>query len=164
MRVVHQKQIKYLLLFSFFFVFISGYDVVAKENSGKGKMQIRTDLIHGKDNDSESLSETELDRIFPELFDEEIQEKLAEVQVKQQNNLEHIQNEIFTNDFKTTTPLKVKDGLFHEAYESNLANESEEETKTSDIVSLILFYGSIGVFILIIGGVAYILGKKIESE
>jgi len=135
--------------------------MVAEESSGKGKMQIKTNLIHGEDDGSLRLYETELDRVFPELFHDETKTKFDTVQADKKSSIKAIQRQIFTNEFNGPSLYDVKDMLFTEDYTSSLSYEDEEEVESFDIVSTVLFYGSVAIFISIIVVVVFLLGRKL---
>ncbi|MEI3604076.1 type VII secretion protein EssA [Pseudogracilibacillus sp. SE30717A] len=164
MRVC-QKQISILLLFSLSIFFFMPTSIFAnEEGTGKGKMQIKTDRILKNPDEENEIMETELDKSFPDLFKEEVKEKIATKQLKDKEETEEIRSAIFFEEMKASTSLNdIKNELFTENYESSKAFAGEElDKETSNKVSSFVFYGSITAFLMIIGGGIVFLLRKWE--
>lgn len=162
---VRQKQIKYLLLFSFSIFFLIPHHIIGAEGiSGKGKLQIKTDRLLRDENQEQELRETELDKIFPDLFKEETKEKLDAKQEAMLLQEEELKASLFTMDMNNTSIYDIKSDLFSDSHEVNHETSSqemeEEATAEANLVSTIVFYSSVVLLIgVVIGMITFILRK-----
>jgi len=162
---VCQKQIKNLLLFSLLIFFLVPIQVLANEDGmGKGKMQMKTDRILQDPKNENNIVETELDKTFPELFEEETREKIETQQTELQAETTRLKNHIFEEKIPETTSLySIKNELFTDDYSSQrLGEEDQKHERSNNPISQVLFYGSLATFIAVIGGGVFMLLRNIE--
>lgn len=144
-----QKQINYLLLFSLVSILILPNFVFAHDGAGKGKLQIKTDRIFKQDDSEEDFELTEMDKVFPDLFTEEVKEHLDEQQSITQEETKELKEKIFYEDIPEKTALyDVKSELFTEEYTSTFVNKSKTKEEQDSGISNVVFYGT---FVAVIG-------------
>ncbi len=162
MRVC-RKQISILLLFSLSIFFFMPTSIFAKEEGqGKGKMHIKTERILKTPEEDSETSETELDKSFPDLFEEEVIGKIEAQQMKNREGTETVRRSIFLEEMPASTSLyDMKTELFTEEYETPKVFSGEEiDGETSNKVSSFVFYSSIAAFLMIIGtGIVLLLRR-----
>lgn len=155
---IQQKQINILLLFSLFILFcLPPLSFANKDETGKGKMKIKTDRIL---NDEGETVETELDKLFPDLFADETMDKVKLKQTEFENITNDLKQHIFHENLHESVFIdELKAQVFTEDYVARQAYK-EDEMDESESTSSLVFYGSILLFIGIIGaGVVMILRK-----
>ena len=158
------KQSNVLLLFSLSIFFIIPTVVTADEDGGgKGKLQIKTDrIIENNREEDADIVESELDKSFPELFQEETKEKIELQQKEMEKATNDLKRDVFHEEMSEMTTLyEVKNELFTENYTSPkvFATEDTDEPSTNTLSSII-YYGSFVGFIGLIGsGILMILRR-----
>lgn len=162
-----QKQTNYLLLFFLFLFFQLPITAVANEDDlGKGNMEIKTDRIMQGESTEEQNQETELDRVFPELFTSEVKEQLDEQQQLSQRQYAELKDSLFTTHVKETSIYDMKSELFVEA--SDISHEvSQEEidktnTSESGSISTIIFYTSVALFVGVLISIVLFIIRKLR--
>lgn len=155
-----QMQIKRLLLLSSFIVLLLPHPAEAEKEKEKGKLRIQNDRILKDVNEEQSQNITELDLLFPDLFAEETEEKLAAGQAKKEEEFAGVKEALFREEIKTE-PMKVqvRDALFPKEYEAPFSSQrTEEPEKEETTLSSVLFYGSMVTVLGIISvGVLFLL-------
>ena len=107
-----QKQINYLLLFSLFILLFQPLSIYANSETGKGKMKIKSDRIQ-KEQTDDYFGETELDKRFPNLFSDEINNKIYEKQRNDEYTLDTLKKSVLLEDVPEKTMLTtIKSALF----------------------------------------------------
>jgi type VII secretion protein EssA len=158
---IQQKQINHLLLLSFvLFILLPHPTFAADGGIGKGKLHIKTDRIILENNEQERFGETELDRVLPGLFTDEVQNQLHEQQTVDEHNATKLKEALFAEEIpEKTTLYDVKSTLFSDEYVSSFSHTKvppEVEQPTS--IATILFYGGLVIGIgIIFGGVVVLL-------
>lgn len=138
------------------------YQALASDDkSGEGKMQIKTNRIL---EENEETFETELDKIFPDLFEDEIKSKIITRQIEKRNTKNELMEVIFTEKLEPNTFLnEVKNQIFTESYVAPITyTKEDEEKKSSNSISSVLFYASIATFIVMMFGGIFLLLRKWE--
>lgn len=137
---------------------------MASDESEKGKIKIKTDrIIDNLDDEDIEVKETELDKSFPELFDDITTKQLKAYQVEEEQSINELKHLIFEEEeeLNKTSLYDIKDELFDEDYTATTSTASDEKDEdSSNSISNIIFYGSLAVFIGMIGsGVVIVLRK-----
>jgi len=164
---MRQKQTNYLLLFFLFLFFQLPITAVANEDDlGKGNMEIKIDRIMQGESTEEQNQETELDRVFPELFTSEVKEQLDEQQQLSQRQYAELKDSLFTTNVKETSIYDMQSELFVET--SDISHEvSQEEidktnTSESGSISTIVFYTSVALFIGVLISIVLFIIRKLR--
>lgn len=121
----------------------------------RGNMQIKTDRIIKGQNQDTNLRETELERVFPELFTDETKEKIVNKENKNERTLDELEQSIFSNDrVANSTVEDVKDVLFTEEYTTvaSSRNHVQEESSSGNGLSNTLMVVFSGAGLLLFGG------------
>lgn len=127
-----------------------------------GGLELKIDrIIKGEDKKTIN-KETELEKVFPNLFAEETKEKINVMEEEKAKTLEELEESLFRmRSDKNLTLQNIKQSLFTENYTavatstSNMVEDEENNKVFGDI--LLIFFAFIGC--LLAGGL-YILMKK----
>lgn len=117
MRV--QKKLAKSIILLFIGVLVLGLLAVpaAAEEEGRGGLKINPDRIIKGQNENTDLRETELEKVFPELFTDETKETIEETELQQKSKLEELEQSIFSYELEGNTVVQeVKDDLFTAEY------------------------------------------------
>lgn len=146
---------------------VESIEVSAKDSpENKGKMYFETDRIREDDlkNQSDHV-ETEMEKIFPELLQEETKEIITRKQDEQKKSSNTLKESIFKvseEDATNATLDDVKETLFTSDYtppKSSKVNEANEEDPHTESVSKGLLSTIAGLVLLLCGGVYAIFNK-----
>ncbi len=146
---------------------VESIEVSAKDSpENKGKMYFETDRIREDDlkNQSDHV-ETEMEKIFPELLQEETKEIITRKQDEQKKSSNTLKESIFKvseEDATNATLDDVKETLFTSDYtppKSSEVNEANEEDPHTESVSKGLLSTIAGLVLLLCGGVYAIFNK-----
>ncbi|WP_018664839.1 type VII secretion protein EssA [Heyndrickxia acidiproducens] len=148
------------LLAALFLYAVPSFAAGSLDNSGK--LKIEADRI-GEDNSESDAgqSETEQERIAPDLFKNQTRSAIREKQQESQAARKNLQKEIFSGgslpDAEQTSMAKIKESLFSESYSSNpaVANAPSRQEKQQENGGDHLLAGSIVGIACILGGGIY---------
>ncbi|WP_153463036.1 type VII secretion protein EssA [Sediminibacillus terrae] len=116
-----------LVLFS-----IAAPAVVAEKN---GSLEMKIDRIKEEQNNSPSNHETELDKVFPDLFADETATVIEKKETENNQSMEELQEELFAMKKEPGTQLHAtRDSLFKENYSltASATTTAEEPEATSE--------------------------------
>jgi type VII secretion protein EssA len=165
---VQQKQAKskIILLLCISLLILVFLPVSAMADTEKrGELQFKIDrIIGGQDNEVE-LRETELERIFPALFTEDVKTRIEDTELEKQETMEELEESIFFENLEANSTVEdVKDSLFTEEYTavaSGGTQAQEETTSNSGLSNTILTVFS-GLGILLFGGLYVMMRSMLD--
>lgn len=149
------KQSNYLFLFSIGFLLFTNLQVSAEDlNEKNGNMRLKLERISELDeNNYQENVETELDKLFPTLFQEEINTQIELKQTEIRTSVEQLTDTIFEKAGETDKSLDdMKRTLFIESSTLPKARASEmikDEDKPGGLKGKIILISFIGLTILL---------------
>lgn len=143
------------------------HTILAEDNdSDKGKIKWDTDrILNDRKDEDEDLQETELDKLFPELFDVETKETVQQVQEENKESLTELENSLFSKELKEDdTVEKTEESLFTSDYVAPPPSTNQEEEQDDQNTGLytVLVLSFIGLGVLVLGGVYFMFQKMTD--
>lgn len=159
---IKQKQINYLLLlFLSIFIIIPNLVFAHDDATEKGKLNIKTERITGNESDAnQELVETELERTFPDLFEDETKEKIELKQKEEEVETNYIKQQIFQASLPSSTAIyEVKSELFTEDYTppKKVVQEDEEDDETNNSSPLVVYGSIVSMIGIVLGGIFLVI-------
>lgn len=124
------------------------------DSNRKGQMQLKTNRLNNK-NDEEKLQETELEKVFPDLFREETKERMLSKQEEQKASTNSLLEVIFEEKQLSTSQMDSAD-LFDEEYVTVVKTIGEEVEDVDSSISATVFITAFSVLIVGIVGGSYL--------
>jgi len=165
---VQQKQAKskIILLLCISLLVLVFLPVSAMADTEKrGELQFKIDrIIGGQDNEVE-LRETELERIFPALFTEDVKTRIEDTELEKQETMEELEESIFFENLEANSTVEdVKDSLFTEEYTAVASGgtQAQEETASNSGLSntILTVFSCLG--ILLFGGLYVMMRSMLD--
>lgn len=129
----------------------------------QGKLKLKTERIH-EENNEVNLQETELEKVFPELFQESTQEKIATKQEEINDTEGDLKALLFEKDKMLKKDI-FDNSLFDEQYiavqSKSTGDEVEDDTSS---ISAQTFIISMAIIIFVVFGIVYMINKRESSR
>lgn len=151
---VQKKLAKSLLLLIIALLVLGFWSVpAAADEEERGGLRINTDRIIKGQQEPTELRETELERVFPQLFTDETKEVIKEKELENKSELEQLEESIFFHELEGNTAVQdVKDALFAPEYEvaQTGGNQIQEDPSSGSGVSntLLAVFTGLGAVLL----------------
>ncbi|MEN2768992.1 type VII secretion protein EssA [Ornithinibacillus xuwenensis] len=162
---VQLKLVKRVLLCSSILLILGGNaHLVSAESSSndRGNLEFKIDRIEKGNETDKEIRETELEKVFPTLFTEEIESNIQAKQIEEEQSLEELEQSLFSMETESYETLEdIKQTLFTEEYSasaSTTVQEQEDRKQSGWGTPIIAVF--IGFALLLCGGV-YVLMRKL---
>ncbi|WP_276208111.1 type VII secretion protein EssA [Gracilibacillus thailandensis] len=153
-----------MILICCLFLLLMPLSASAEDNDeSKGKINWKIDRIMENDSKEErSKRETELEKRFPELFQEETTEVISSIKEEKQDSIDKLEQDLFATEIEANTMIDdTKQALFTQDYVAPEASSSTEEEEGNESSSL-LMTGFVGLACLIGGGM-YLMFQRLAD-
>lgn len=150
MKVKSYKRLARWLIVLFIVVgsFLPIYTIQEVAQAEKGRFQFQLDRIE-ENREKVITKETELDKLFPELFDPEVAVRVQESQKANYKDREKLLKELFTQEkYEDHTVREVKSSLFQDDYEALPIKEEDKDgldIKSSNLLKWTFMIVTIGI-------------------
>ncbi|WP_053218437.1 type VII secretion protein EssA [Virgibacillus senegalensis] len=131
---VKQKLGKHSLFLATALLVLTTYAAPAVYADSDGSLKMKVDRIKQEKKENQSNKETELDKVFPDLFAEETFTTIKQVEDKNNQSMEALEEELFTMKEEPVAELHAtRESLFKENYSLTASTTTvEEEQETED--------------------------------
>jgi type VII secretion protein EssA len=167
---VQQKQVKskFILLLCISLLVLVFAPVSAMADTEKrGELQFKIDRIIGGQDGETELRETELERLFPTLFTDEVKTRIEDTEHENQETMEELEESLFFADMEANSTVdEVKDSLFAEDYTAtqvaSAGNQAQEEASSSSTLGNTLLAVFSGLGLLLFGGLYFMMRSMLD--
>ena len=162
-----RKQILKFTLCIFCLLLVLPTNASAEDNpKNKGEIQWDIDRIMEGDSDGKRYrTESEMEKIFPELFDEGTYETIQTVEQKNQAKMQEFENSLFLIDIEKDDMIDdTKEALFTSDYVApkSPSGDHDKPVQESSLFNNLLIGGFIGMGVIVLGGI-YMLFRKLAN-
>ncbi|MFD1850870.1 type VII secretion protein EssA [Oceanobacillus bengalensis] len=156
------KQFSISVLFIFLLVF-SPYQISAETApTTPGSLELKIDRIIQGEDERTIIQETELEKVFPTLFEEETNEKIDVVEKEKERTLDALEESLFRMEsVKNVTLQNIKQSLFSDNYivtASSTSSEVNDKESNNGIGNVLLL--SLTIVGCFLAGGLYLLMRK----
>lgn len=158
------RRINYFILFTLCFLFLPAFSIQAEEgDKNAGELEIKVNRITD-DSANQSNTETELDKTFPDLFEEETTEIIKQTQEQKEQDIEKLRKQLFSGGVNEYSILQeTKDLLFTPEYTaSEAASGDQPEDDQYSMANQLLVAGLVSLVIAALGG-CFALVRKLAD-
>ncbi|SDM26214.1 type VII secretion protein EssA [Sediminibacillus halophilus] len=128
-----QKLGKHSLFLAAALLVLTTYAAPAVYAESDGSLKMKVDRIKQEKKENQSNKETELDKVFPELFEEETFTAIKQVEEESNQSMEALEEELFTMEEEPVTTLHAtRDVLFEETYSVTASTTADADEKQAD--------------------------------
>lgn len=156
----------FLISFCCVFLVFPDTSLAADKETNEGKIKWDTNRILEDEKDEEAdYQESELEEVFPELFEEETQDTMQQIQEENKETMSQLKSSIFSKELKKdNTVEETEKSLFTSDYVAPSSSSEDEQAESNSGLNFVLVLSFIGLGIIILGGIYFMIRKLTDEE
>lgn len=161
-----RKLVDLAFIFTIILLILLPIEVSAEVNSEeneRGSLQMQIDRIQKEKDVGADIRETEKEKVFPGLFNDETTDDIQQKAEVKKEDVEALQDSVFTLDINQQSPLEeVQDKLFTADYTSEAASGQKETDQTETDSGNVVLYFLIGIALALCIGLYMMMRKLLD--
>lgn len=156
----------FLISFCCIFLVFPDTSLAADKETNEGKIKWDTNRILEDEKDEEAdYQESELEEVFPELFEEETQDTMQQIQEENKETMSQLKDSIFSKELKKEESVEgTEKSLFTSDYVAPSSSSEDEQAESNSGLNFVLVLSFIGLGIIILGGIYFMIRKLTDEE
>ncbi|WP_176470253.1 type VII secretion protein EssA [Terribacillus saccharophilus] len=161
-----RKLVDLAFIFTIFLLILLPIEVSAEshsEENERGSLQMQIDRIQKEKDVGADTRETEKEKVFPGLFNDETTDDIQQKADVKREDVEALRDSVFTLDINKQAPLEeVQDTLFTADYTSEAASGQKAEDQTETDSGNGVLYFLIGIALALCIGLYMMMRKLLD--